>query len=262
MACTHTHSGPDLVSELSNIFSVALTESEIAAGDRYRKRLSEAILAAVDQALQSLAPAQLGVRRRPRRASPPIDACSKTAAGPVLAFSQTGPVDHSVPVLRICDDDGKVRGVIFNYACHCTTLDGNYYRINADWAGYAAADLEAAYPDSVALCTIGCGADANPNPRGSRELSELHGRAAIDARWSEFVAGEMTPIDKPHRRRRLATPDCRSICRRLKSSDGAATTRSPRFAGMPSIFKKFFSAKAGCLRPIRFRFKHGSSATN
>jgi putative membrane-bound dehydrogenase-like protein len=195
VACTHTHSGPDLVSELSNIFSVDLTESEIAAGKRYREQLTQAILTAVDQSLSSLAPAQLAtgagkidfaVNRR----------VLKDGRWTGFGIQRDGPVDHSVPVLKICDADGKVRGVVFNYACHCTTLDGDYYRINADWAGYAAADLEAAYPQSVALCTIGCGADANPNPRGSRQLSELHGRA-LAKEVKRLVDGEMSAIDKP-----------------------------------------------------------------
>jgi putative membrane-bound dehydrogenase-like protein len=183
-----------LVSELSNIFSVDLTKSEVAAGNRYRKQLSEAIVAAVGQALQSLAPARLdfaageanfAVNRRVL-----ID-----GRWSGFGVETDGPVDHSVPVLRIRDAEGNVRGVIFNYACHCTTLDGNYYRINADWAGYAAADLEAAYPQSVALCTIGCGADANPNPRGSRDLSELHGRA-LSKEVKRIVNGEMTAVDQ------------------------------------------------------------------
>jgi putative membrane-bound dehydrogenase-like protein len=195
VASTHTHSGPDLVTELSNIFSVALTEPEIAAGERYRKRLNGAIMAAVDQALHSLAPGELafGTGETGFAANRRVLKDGRWAS---FGVQPDGPVDHSVPVLRICADDGKVRGVIFNYACHCTTLDGNYYRINADWDGYAAADLEAAYPESVALSTIGCGADANPNPRGTRELSRLHGRA-LSNEVKRIVAGGMTPVDKP-----------------------------------------------------------------
>ena len=59
VSCTHTHTGPHLVGELSNIFAVELTQPEIAAGKRYRQRLSEAILSAVEQALKSLVLAQL-----------------------------------------------------------------------------------------------------------------------------------------------------------------------------------------------------------
>jgi putative membrane-bound dehydrogenase-like protein len=197
VACTHTHTAPDLVSELSNIFAVELTDAEAAAGKRYRERLGEAILAAVGQALELLAPAELafGSGTAEFAANRRV---IKDGRWTGFGVQPDGPVDHSVPVLRIRDADGKVRGVVFNYACHCTTLEGNYYRINADWAGYAATDLEAMYPDCVALCTIGCGADANPNPRGARELSELHGRA-LAREVKRIVGGEMTPIDKPVR---------------------------------------------------------------
>ena len=79
-----------------------------------------------------------------------------------------GSVDHSVPILKITDPTGKVvRGVVFNYACHCTTFTGKHNRVNGDWAGYATKNVELAYPKAVALCTIGCGADANPE-RGHR----------------------------------------------------------------------------------------------
>ncbi|HEX2475179.1 MAG TPA: neutral/alkaline non-lysosomal ceramidase N-terminal domain-containing protein [Lacipirellulaceae bacterium] len=195
VTCTHTHCAPDLVSELSNIFAVDLTESEISAGKRYRLQLTQAILTAVDQALSSLAPAQLAVSvgKTDFAANRRV---VKEGRWTGFGIEPDGPVDHSVPVLKICDANGQVRGVIFNYACHCTTLDGDYYRINADWAGYAAADLEAEYPQSVALCTIGCGADANPNPRGSRQLAELHGRA-LAKEVKRLVDGEMTSIDKP-----------------------------------------------------------------
>jgi putative membrane-bound dehydrogenase-like protein len=195
IACTHTHCAPDLVSELSNIFSVDLTESEIAAGNRYREQLSAAILAAVERALHALAPAKLsyGVGETGFAANRRV---LKNGRWTAFGVQPDGSVDHSVPVLQICDAAGKVRGAIFNYACHCTTLGGDHYRINAEWAGYAAADLESTYPDSVAICTIGCGADANPNPLGSRELSELHGRA-LSNEAKRVIDGEMTPVDQP-----------------------------------------------------------------
>ena len=111
-----------------------------------------------------------------------------------------GPVDHSVPVLRINAPGGALRGVVFNYACHCTTVGGNYYQINADWAGYAMGQLEANHAGAIALCTIGCGADANPNPRGTVEMSQMHGQEL--ATEVERVLGEtLKPID--------ANPDAR-----------------------------------------------------
>ncbi len=92
--------------------------------------------------------------------------------------------------------EDNVRGVIFNYACHGTTLGGDHYNINAEWSGYAATNLEAQYSGAVALCTIGCGADANPEPRGSLDAAKVHGRT-LAAEVQRVVGGEMKPIDAP-----------------------------------------------------------------
>jgi hypothetical protein len=70
--------------------------------------------------------------------------------------------------------------VVANYACHCTTLGGDFNQIAGDWAGYAQQYIEAEHPGAVALITIGCGADANPEPRGSLELCRQHGRVLAD----------------------------------------------------------------------------------
>ncbi len=190
---THTHTGPDLVSELSNIFTNPMSDEEIAAGRRYRGQLGEGILESVDRALADLEPAELAYQ---------VGEASFAANRRVLTdgiwsgfgVQPDGPVDHTVPVLRIMGEGGKLRGVVFNYACHCTTLGGDYYRINGDWAGYAAIELESEFPDAVALCTIGCGADANPEPRGKREMAEAHGKA-LAAEIKRVIDSEMRSID-------------------------------------------------------------------
>ncbi len=55
--------------------------------------------------------------------------------------------------------------MLFGYACHCTTLGGEFNKICAEWAGYACDDIERQPPGAVAIAIIGCGADANPEPR-------------------------------------------------------------------------------------------------
>ena len=111
-----------------------------------------------------------------------------------------GVVDHTVPVLRISDVEGKIRGIVFNYACHCTTLGGDHYQINSDWAGYAATSLEAKHRDAVALCTIGCGADANPEPRGTLDAAKVHGRTLANE-VGRVLKEDMIGIDAPVRAR-------------------------------------------------------------
>jgi len=75
----------------------------------------------------------------------------------------------------VTGSDGKLRAILLSYACHCTTLGGDFNEVCGDWAGYAAEDLEREHPGSVALVSIGCAGDANPNPRSTLELARRHG---------------------------------------------------------------------------------------
>ncbi|QEF98670.1 Neutral ceramidase precursor [Stieleria maiorica] len=190
---THTHSGPDLGGQLSNIFSTPLSQPEADAARRYVERLDAAIIASVAAARDHLQPAQLayGVGRAGFAANRRVLTDGKWSG---FGVQSDGPFDHSVPVLRITSPEGMVRGLIFNYACHCTTVGGDYYKINADWAGYAATQLEASFPEAVALCTIGCGADANPNPRGTVQMAEMHGQT-LAAEVGRIARSDLSPVD-------------------------------------------------------------------
>lgn len=192
LTSTHTHCGPDLISELSNIFSTPLTDDERAAGLRYKAKLVDAVVDAVAGALGDLKPANLDyeVGKATFAANRRVLTAGRWTA---FGVQPDGPVDHSLPVLRISDRDGNVRGVVFNYACHGTTLSGDHYRINGDWSGFACEALESASPGMVALSTIGCGADANPEPRGALEFAVAHA-TAMAAEVSRIVAGPMQPI--------------------------------------------------------------------
>ncbi len=72
-----------------------------------------------------------------------------------------GPVDHRLPTLFVLSPQGDVRAVYVTYACHCVTLSHN--KISGDWAGYAQEWLERKFPKAIALVSIGCGSDANPD---------------------------------------------------------------------------------------------------
>jgi hypothetical protein len=83
--------------------------------------------------------------------------------------------------------DGKPIAVLFSYACHNTTLTGNHYEFHGDYAGEAQQRLENAHPGVVALFMMGCGADANPQPRGEMAHVEQHGKEL-----AAVVAGAMS----------------------------------------------------------------------
>ncbi|MCO8121259.1 neutral/alkaline non-lysosomal ceramidase N-terminal domain-containing protein [Stieleria sp. TO1_6] len=195
LCSTHTHAGPDLTSELTNIFEVELSENEVAAGNRYKDTLKKGILESVDLAIADLVPARLSYTIG-TAAFAANRRVLKDGRWSTFGVQADGVVDHTVPVLKICNQDNEVRGIVFNYACHCTTIGADHYKINADWAGYAATNLEATYDGAVALCTIGCGADANPEPRGTVDAAKVHG-LTLAAEVTRLVAGESVPIDAP-----------------------------------------------------------------
>ena len=101
-------------------------------------------------------------------------------------------MDHSVPVLRIDDRRGNLRGVLMGYACHNTTLTGEFYQLSGDYAGFAQYALEERYPGAMALFVMGCGADANPNPRSTLELAERHGKTLAEA-VSQVLGKPLSP---------------------------------------------------------------------
>jgi putative membrane-bound dehydrogenase-like protein len=86
---------------------------------------------------------------------------------------EDGPVDRRLHVLVARGIDDHVISVVANYACHCTTT--GFDSISGDWAGYARKYIEEAFPGTVPLISIGTGADANPSPRGTEEMSIAHG---------------------------------------------------------------------------------------
>lgn len=53
-----------------------------------------------------------------------------------------GPVDHDVPVLSVRTAEGKLRAVVFGYACHATVL--SLMDWSGDWPGFAQLEVEAA----------------------------------------------------------------------------------------------------------------------
>lgn len=70
------------------------------------------------------------------------------------------PIDTDVPILRVLAPDGKVRAVVFGYACHPTTIGGQL--IGPDYPGPARDFVEAAYEGCTAVFLQGCGGDVKP----------------------------------------------------------------------------------------------------
>jgi hypothetical protein len=160
--------------------------------DRYVAGLQEKLVTLIGRALADLKPARLGYSHA--RCGFAMNRRFLSPKGYQIAANPDGPVDHAVPVLRVEGTDGKVRALLFGYACHNTTLGQNYYQVCGDYAGFAQRDLKADHPGAVALFLTGCGGDQNPYPRGTLEQAKQYGRALANA-----VEAALLPPPKPVR---------------------------------------------------------------
>ena len=182
---------PALSSGLDFIFGNPLPADQKARIDRYTGELTDAIEKVALAALAARSPASLawGQGRLGFAANRRV---LKDGRWVNFGVNPNGPVDHSLPVLRATDSAGKVRAVLFGYACHCTTLGGEFNKICADWAGYACDEIERQSPGSIALAIIGCGADANPEPR--RGLDDAKGTVAAAREVDRLVRTALAPL--------------------------------------------------------------------
>jgi hypothetical protein len=106
-----------------------------------------------------------------------------------------GPVDPALPILRVTNPDGTLKAILVSYACHGTTL-GDINEIHGDWIGEAQQLIEANHPGVIAMVTLGCGGDANPEPRGKMEDVKSHGQEISD-NVDKLLTSQLQPLTSP-----------------------------------------------------------------
>jgi hypothetical protein len=107
-----------------------------------------------------------------------------------------GPVDRSMPLIRINNLDGTLRGILVNYACHGISLGPDVNEIHGDWMGEAQKIIEARHPGAIAMVAIGCAGDVHPVRRDSREYPLLYGQEMADAA-DQLISAKLHPISSP-----------------------------------------------------------------
>ena len=218
ISSTHSHSAPWLRGFAPNIFA-EIPDDHAAHLAQYEKELTDKLVDVVEKAIASQRPGHLSYGfgeagfAMNRRA---------LANGKWSGFGEVpdGPTDKRVPVLAAYDVEGKLIAVLANYACHCTTETGEFNQISGDWAGFAADMLEADHPGAVALIAIGCGADANPSPRGTHEQAKLHGGTLADEVTRILASGRASAL-------RDHAPDASKTEQEQNALGGLTPNRSP-----------------------------------
>jgi hypothetical protein len=188
LSASHTHCGPVIRGNLEDMYN--LDEEQRTKLMAYRRDLEKKLAKLVADAVADLKPAKLSIGYG--MAGFAINRRQKTEKGFVIGTNPDGPVDHRVPVMAIHDGEGKaLRAVLFGYACHNTTL--SFYDWCGDYAGFAQHYIEKDHPGTVALFWTGCGADANPHPRGKLDLADKHGKELADG-VASALKGKMKPV--------------------------------------------------------------------
>ncbi|GAB4357277.1 MAG: hypothetical protein OHK0021_01600 [Bryobacter sp.] len=171
---SHTHSGPVVWPNLGAMYPMNAEQRKVV--EQFTEDLIQKTLTAVGTALGKLAVAELThsqgqAKFATYRRLPQADGSIKLAPNPA------GPVDHSVPVLQVRNAKQELVALLFSYSCHNTTMTGEFYQLNGDYAGFAQARLEKQHPSAVAMFATACAGDQNPNPRSAQKYAEAHGEA-------------------------------------------------------------------------------------
>ncbi len=177
---THSHTAPCLSGVLPTLFGQPIPDAHQVNIDRYTQGLTNKMEQVALAALADLRPGTLawGEGR--------VEFANNRR-------TQGGPIDHALPVLRATGADGELRAILASYACHCTTLGGDFNHVCGDWAGYAQDYIEADYPGAIAMVAIGCGGDANPAPRTGLNFARQHGHE-IAAEVNRLLGTDLTSI--------------------------------------------------------------------
>jgi len=175
-ACSHSHSTPAIKGALD--IAYGLTGEALSGVEKYSNFFLEQSFAAAKAALTNLEPVTLSFGRGEAHFAMNRRQFGKD--GVFIGVNPLGLVDNDVPVIRAAKTNGITRAIVVGYACHCTTPGAND-DVTGDWAGYAAEHLETAYPGATVFFITGCGADANPEPRGELGYARQHGLALAGA---------------------------------------------------------------------------------
>jgi neutral ceramidase len=186
---SHTHTGPYIRGNLPNLFTMSAPERSVT--DAYAERLQDTLVDLVGQAVAAAQPATILVAHGEAHFA--VNRREMSGGAVKIGVNPAGPGDPDVPVLKVVGPGGRTLAVLFGYACHNTTLTGGHNVISGDYAGYAQQAIERSLPGATAMFLMLCGADQNPEPRGTPELARQHGEA-LGAEVQRVLSGKMTAV--------------------------------------------------------------------
>jgi hypothetical protein len=192
---SHTHGGPVLATPRRVLVGTRASAEQWRDIEDYTRELEGKVVVVIGAALKDLQPALLSFGHGETKFA--VNRRLKTEKG-IQSFvsNPEGPVDHEVPVLRVESERGNLRGLVFGYACHTTSLLADTYLFHGDYAGFAQEWLERQHPNSAAFFVQGCGGDITTWPRGTVEHARKYGEMLATAA-DKAVGDSVRPVRGP-----------------------------------------------------------------
>jgi hypothetical protein len=167
---SHTHAGANVNSRLEGHPGAELIRPYLA-------HLANQITHAIEEARESLAPAWLTFARGRCELARNRDFWDEEAQRFVCGYNPGAGADDTLLVVRVTGDDDRTRAVLFNYACHPTTLAWQNRLLSPDFVGAAREVLEQAF-GAPAIFLQGASGDLGPrdNYVGDPAIADRNGR--------------------------------------------------------------------------------------
>jgi hypothetical protein len=170
LSLSHCHTGANASSH----------RLDLPGGDlipAYLTQLTEETIAAIVEAQQSLAPSWITWGQGRCSLAANRDYWDEVQHEYGCGYNPAAPADDTVIVGRVTADDGAIRAILFNYACHPTTLAWDNALLSPDYIGTAREVIEQAY-SAPALFFQGASGELGPREGfvGDVTVADRNGR--------------------------------------------------------------------------------------
>lgn len=171
-ALSHTHAGPPLMEAEPTLPGSELLSSWM---DRLYRTTIDTIRLAREQTFTGLLDWAQGTCGLAAHRDLPDPHVGSTRI--LCGYNPLGAPDNTLLFGRLCDEQGRLRATLTNYACHPTTLAWNNTAISPDYVGAMRATIEA-QTGCPALFMLGACGDLAPRLQyvGDTEVADRHGR--------------------------------------------------------------------------------------
>ena len=159
----------------------------------FSQRVGQALMDMAQEALAGLADGRVALCRGQSRFG--VSRRYPLPEGTVAwrPYDSIDAIDPDLVLVTCTDSHGQLKGLVYHYACHPTTLGADNIRITAEYPGAVRRLLEAEYPGLTVLFLQGCGADIKPRATAEDDHFKSCSFAEMEAA-AAGLAGEIQTL--------------------------------------------------------------------